>query len=65
MTNDRRIERLYPALTAGERVLLILADRQRGEPDDAKVRSTMPHDQEQEFARLLRTPASPTSRSAC
>ncbi len=54
MTDDRRIERLYPALTAGERVLLILGDRQRGEPDDPKVRSTMPRDQEQDFARLLR-----------
>ncbi|MDP9236375.1 MAG: hypothetical protein M3P30_03085 [Chloroflexota bacterium] len=54
MTNDRRIKKLYPALTASERVLLILADRQRGEPDDPKIRATTPRDQEREVWRLLR-----------
>jgi hypothetical protein len=53
MTNERRIEKLYPALTASERVVLVLGDRQRGEPDDPKVRATMPRDQEREVERLL------------
>jgi hypothetical protein len=54
MTNDRRIEKLYPALTASERVVLLLGDRQRGEPDDPKVRATMPRDQERDVGRLLK-----------
>lgn len=57
MTTDRRIEKLYPALTASERVVLILEDRRRGRDDDPKVRSTMPCDQEEEVERLLRDAA--------
>jgi hypothetical protein len=51
---DRRMEKLYDALTANERVALILECRKRGEPDDPVVRSTMPREQERDFQRLLK-----------
>lgn len=54
MMTDRRLEKLYPALSATERVVLILGDRKRGDEDDPKVRATMPRDQSQTFERLLR-----------
>ena len=49
-----RLEKLYPALSARERVVLVLDDRKRGDEDDPKVRATMPREQREEFERLLR-----------
>ena len=49
-----RLDKLYPALTASERVVLILADRTRGDADDPKVRATMPEEQAKTFEWLLK-----------
>lgn len=50
---DGRADRLYPGLTARERVLLILQAVHEGRQPDWQLRSTMPDDQVSEFNRSM------------
>jgi hypothetical protein len=50
---DRRLERLYPALTAKERALLTLQDYKAGREQDHKLRDTAPESQADEFNRYI------------
>ncbi len=51
----RRLDELYAKLTARERLFLVLESFRVGQPEDPRVRSTMPPDQTAEFARLAAT----------
>ena len=51
--SDGRIDRLYPALTAKERALLVLRAWKQDEKEDRGVRLTMPDSQISEFNRLI------------
>ncbi|HXF51199.1 MAG TPA: hypothetical protein VNM43_05925 [Dehalococcoidia bacterium] len=51
--DERRLERLYPALSARERAVLVLRAWKEGKEPDIAVRFTMPHGQAGEFNRLL------------
>lgn len=48
-----RLDRLYPALTAKERALLVLSTSKKGGDEDPQVRRTMPQQQIPEFNRLI------------
>lgn len=54
MTIDRRVERMFAVLTAGERAKLTLKALKDRADEDPLVRSTMPADQVEEFNRLVR-----------
>ncbi len=47
--SDGRIDRLYPALTAKERALLVLRAWKQDEEEDRRIRLTMPSAQINEF----------------
>jgi hypothetical protein len=53
MTAPRDLERLYPALSAKERVLLILRAWKAGEDHDPQIRYTIPTKQTYEYNRLI------------
>jgi len=48
-----RLERLYPALSAKERAILVLRAAKEYDRENPLVRSTMPHAQADEFNRLV------------
>jgi hypothetical protein len=50
---DGRLNRVYPALTAKERALLVLRAWKKGEEEDRMVRLTMPDRQASEFNRYI------------
>lgn len=50
---DGRLNKLYPALTARERALLILRAWKNGQDEDPQVRSAMPDAQVREFNRYI------------
>lgn len=52
-TTDSRLNRLYPALTAKERALLVLQAWKEDAEEDRLVRSTMPDGQAAEFNRCI------------
>jgi len=52
--NDKRLDRLYPALTAKERAVLVLQAHHAGQRHDPMIAATMPYDQGKEFGRLIR-----------
>ncbi len=49
MSSTARLDRLYPALTAKERALLVLRAWKVEQEEDAQVRRTMPPDQARDF----------------
>ena len=49
MSGNQRLDRLYPALTAKERALLVLRAWKQDQEEDAAVRRTMPADQGRDF----------------
>ena len=51
--NDKRLDRLYPALTARERAILVLKAHHAGQRHDPMITFTMPSDQGPEFRRLI------------
>ncbi len=53
MSTDRRLERLYPALTAKERARLILRAWKAGKEPDPKIRWTMPANQTCAYNQLI------------
>jgi len=53
MSGNQRLDRLYPALTAKERALLVLRAWKADQQEDAAVRRTMPPDQGLEFNRYI------------
>jgi hypothetical protein len=53
MSAEARLNRLYPALSAKERALLILRARKAGKEHDPKIRSTIPTQQSRELNRLI------------
>jgi hypothetical protein len=53
MSGNQRLDRLYPALTAKERALLVLRAWKADQEEDAQVRRTMPDSQAQEFNRYI------------
>lgn len=50
---DRRLNKLYPALTARERAILVLQAMKEGREENPRVRSTMPSFQIREFNRYI------------
>jgi hypothetical protein len=50
---DGRLDKLYPALTAKERALLVLRAWKQDEDEDRRVRLTMPESQTREFNRCI------------
>jgi len=50
---DGRLDKLYPALTAKERALLVLRAWKQDEEEDRRVRLTMPEGQIREFNRSI------------
>ena len=54
MSAEGRLDRVYPALTAKERALLLLRYYREDIDEDPAIRSTMPSTQVWEFNRLLR-----------
>jgi hypothetical protein len=53
MSGNQRLDRLYPALTAKERALLILRAWKADQEEDVAVRRTMPADQGLEFNHYI------------
>jgi hypothetical protein len=53
MSGNQRLDRLYPALTAKERALLVLRAWKASQEEDVAVRRTMPADQGLEFNRYI------------
>ena len=53
MSGNQRLDRLYPALTAKERALLVLRAWKADQEEDAQVRRTMPDSQAVEFNRYI------------
>lgn len=53
MTADGRLDRLYPALSAKERALLILQCVKEQREEDPRIRNTMPWQQGREVNRLI------------
>jgi hypothetical protein len=53
VSGNQRLDRLYPALTAKERALLVLRAWKADQEEDAQVRRTMPPDQSLEFNRYI------------
>jgi len=53
MSGSQRLDKLYPALTAKERALLVLRAWKSDEEEDAQVRRTMPDSQSHEFNRYI------------
>jgi hypothetical protein len=53
MTSDKRLNRVFPELTAKERALLILRAMKAGADEDPWVRATIPYRQAAEFNRLI------------
>jgi hypothetical protein len=53
MTGTGRLDRLYPALTAKERALLVLRAWKEDREEDLQVRRTMPPDQAPDFNRYI------------
>jgi hypothetical protein len=54
LSTDRRLDRLYPALSAKERAILILRAWKAEEGHDPRIRSTIPTNQVHEYNRLIR-----------
>jgi hypothetical protein len=54
MSGDQRLDRLYPALTAKERGLLVLRAHKAGEQPDQQIYHSTPDTQAREFNRLIR-----------
>ena len=54
MSAERRLERLYPALTAKERGLLVLRAYKSGEQPDPLIYSSTPDSQAWAFNRYIR-----------
>jgi hypothetical protein len=54
MSAEQRLDRLYPALTAKERGLLVLHAYKAGEQPDRLIYSTTPSGQRREFNRYIR-----------
>jgi hypothetical protein len=54
MSGEQRLDRLYPALTAKERGLLVLQAYKAGEQPDRLIYSTTPSAQGREFNRYIR-----------
>ena len=50
---DRRLDKLYPALTARERALLVLQAMKEDRDEDRQIRGTMPREQGHEFNRHI------------
>ena len=50
---DGRLDKLYPALTAKERALMVLRSWKQDEDEDRRVRLTMPEGQVSEFNRFI------------
>ena len=53
MSGNQRLDRLYPALTAKERALLVLRAWKADQQEDAAVRRTMPSDQARDFNHYI------------
>ena len=53
MSGNQRLDRLYPALTAKERALLVLRAWKSDEEEDAQVRRTMPQSQAPDFNHFI------------
>ena len=53
MSGNQRLDRLYPALTAKERALLVLRAWKQDCEEDAAVRRTMPPDQARDFNHYI------------
>jgi hypothetical protein len=53
MSGSQRLDRLYPALTAKERALLVLRAWKSDEEEDAQVRRTMPQSQTLDFNHYI------------
>ena len=53
MTNTRRLERLYPELSAKERGLLVLQSWKKGQEEEPGWRLSMPESQAREFNRYI------------
>ncbi len=53
MSGNQRLDRLYPALTAKERALLVLRAWKQDCEEDAQVRRTMPPDQAPDFNHYI------------
>lgn len=51
--NERRVVKMFGALTAQERALLILQAWKEGKEEDAAVRLTLPYEQAREFNHLV------------
>jgi hypothetical protein len=51
--NDKRLDRLYPALSAKERAILILKAQKAGKPQDAALTASTPSQQHAEVNRLI------------
>jgi hypothetical protein len=53
MSGNQRLDRLYPALTAKERALLVLRAWKADQEEDVAVRRTMPADQGRDFNHYI------------
>jgi len=53
MSVERRLDRLYPVLSARERAVLVLQAWKEGREEDGMVRATIPSGQGREFNRLI------------
>jgi hypothetical protein len=53
MSGNQRLDRLYPALTAKERALLVLRAWKGDQQEDAAVRRTMPQSQARDFNHYI------------
>ena len=53
MSGNQRLDRLYPALTAKERALLVLRAWKGDQEEDAAVRRTMPQSQARDFNHYI------------